>query len=141
VLVRFLREETAKLDFIAPSSVSPAARLRNNDGSRCPALGAENLLAVIMPYRTSAPESLRHAQAMAERLEVATRIVDISSMVDAYFDQVGEANRMSGGTRCPGAHGRALRPLGRWRGLVLGTSNKTELLLGYGTLHGDMASR
>src|SRR5687768_14949141 len=55
------------------------------------AIGPERLLAVLMPYRTSSPESRADAEEVVRRLGCASEIVDISPMVDAYFD--AEARR------------------------------------------------
>jgi NAD+ synthase len=105
------------------------------------ALGPENVHAVCMPYRTSNPESEAHARVVAEACGVDYSVVPITAMVDAYFEMFPDADNMRRGNKM--ARERmtilfdhsALR-----RALVLGTSNKTELLLGYGTLYGDMAS-
>jgi NAD+ synthase len=114
------------------------------------AVGPENVLCVLMPYRTSSPESIEHARLVVEQLGCASELVDISAMVDGYFGRHGE----------PGAGGETAReatPLRRgnlmararmcvlydlsvsWGGLVTGTGNKTESLIGYSTIFGDSA--
>ena len=105
------------------------------------ALGPENVHAIIMPYRTSNPESEVHARLAAEQLGIDHRVIEITDMVDAYFTLFPAADNMRRGNKMARErmtilydHSAALSAL------VLGTSNKTELLLGYGTLHGDMAS-
>lgn len=105
------------------------------------ALGAENVHACVMPYKTSNPESEVHARLVAERLGINYQVIEITPMVDAYFDRFPNANNMRRGNKMARErmtilydHSAALPAL------VLGTSNKTELLLGYGTLYGDMAS-
>ncbi len=105
------------------------------------ALGPENVHAVIMPYRTSNPESEAHARLAAEHIGIHHQVVEITPMVDAYFDLCPDANNLRRGNKMARErmtilfdHSAALSAL------VLGTSNKTELLLGYGTLYGDMAS-
>jgi len=105
------------------------------------ALGPENVHAICMPYKTSNPESEAHARLVAQACGIRYSVVPITPMVDAYFDMFPEADNMRRGNKM--ARERmtilfdqsALLPA-----LVLGTSNKTELLLGYGTLYGDMAS-
>jgi NAD+ synthase len=115
------------------------------------AIGAERLLAVMMPYRTSSPASRADAESVIAALGCASDLVDISPMVDGYFGSAPE----------PGAAGPeslSATPLRRgnfaarmrmavlydhsvtWGGLVVGTGNKTETLIGYTTLFGDSAS-
>lgn len=105
------------------------------------ALGPQNVLGIRMPYRTSSAESLEHAEAVAQRFGFEMLTVDISPQVDAYFERFDDADRMRRGNKMARERMTILYDhSARWRALVLGTSNKTELLLGYGTLHGDMAS-
>jgi NAD+ synthase len=114
------------------------------------AIGPENVLCLMMPYRTSSPESVGHARLVVGALGCHSEVVEISEMVDGYFGRDGE----------PGAGGEGARdasPLRRgnlmarermcvlydrsvvWSGLVVGTGNKTESLIGYTTLFGDSA--
>ena len=106
------------------------------------ALGADSVSAVAMPYRTSAPESLEDARTVAESLGISLQVQSITPMADAFLAAAGpEPSSLRRGNlmaRC-----RMIVLYDRSaaeQALVLGTSNKTELLLGYGTLHGDMAS-
>jgi NAD+ synthase len=105
------------------------------------ALGPENIHACVMPYKTSNPESAAHARLAAEHLGIHCQVIDITPMIDAYFSRFPDADSMRRGNKMARErmtilydHSAALPAL------VLGTSNKTELLLGYGTLYGDMAS-
>jgi NAD+ synthase len=105
------------------------------------ALGPQNVWGILMPYRTSNPESAEHATLVVRALGINSLTVDITPMVDAYLavfpdmDQVRRGNKMARERMTIlFDHSAGLRAL------VLGTSNKTELLLGYGTLYGDMAS-
>jgi NAD+ synthase len=103
-------------------------------------LGPENVLGVIMPYRTSAPESEADALLVAEATGIKTEIVDISAMVDPFLTASAIEDRVRAGNVMARQRMIVLYDFSqRDRALVLGTSNKTELLLGYGTLHGDMA--
>jgi NAD+ synthase len=62
-------------------------------------------------------------------------------MIDAYFEQFPDADNMRRGNKMARERMTILFDHSALQGaLVLGTSNKTELLLGYGTLYGDMAS-
>jgi NAD+ synthase len=105
------------------------------------ALGPGNVCAILMPYRTSSPESAAHAALVVNTLGVQSLTVDITPMVDAYFAAFPDADHVRRGNKMARERMTILFDhSARLGGLVLGTSNKTELLLGYGTLYGDMAS-
>ncbi len=105
------------------------------------ALGPANVLAVMMPYKASSPESLADARAVAKSLGVETILVDITAQIDAYYERFPDASDRRRGNKMARERMTILYDLSAARSaLVLGTSNKTELLLGYGTLYGDMAS-
>jgi NAD+ synthase len=149
VLVQFLAEETHRIGMkraVLGLSGGIDSALVIELAAR--ALGGENVLAVAMPYRESHPASLELARESAEHAGVPLEIVDISPMADAAFAAAGdlddsskESVRLRRGNimsrlRMVTLYDRSARI----HGLVYGTSNKTELLLGYGTQHGDMAS-
>ncbi|MBI5483729.1 MAG: NAD+ synthase [Deltaproteobacteria bacterium] len=105
------------------------------------ALGAENVCAICMPYKTSNPESEAHAALVAASCGINFSVVPITAMVDAYFDIFPDADNMRRGNKMARERMTILFDHSALlKALVLGTSNKTELLLGYGTLYGDMAS-
>ena len=105
------------------------------------ALGPENVYAICMPYKTSNPESEAHARLVAETCGVNYSVIPITAMVDSYFEQFPAADNMRRGNKMARERMTILFDHSALLGaLVLGTSNKTELLLGYGTLYGDMAS-
>ncbi|MDD2900111.1 MAG: NAD+ synthase [Desulfuromonadaceae bacterium] len=105
------------------------------------ALGPENVHAICMPYKTSNPESEAHARLVADACGINFSIVQITPMVDAYFEMFPTAENMRRGNKMARERMTILFDHSAFlRALVLGTSNKTELLLGYGTLYGDMAS-
>ena len=105
------------------------------------ALGPANVLAIKMPYRTSSAESLSHADLVVARTGIEAIEVAITPQVDAYFARFPDADNMRRGNKMARERMTILYDhSARWKALVLGTSNKTELLLGYGTLYGDMAS-
>lgn len=107
----------------------------------CRALGHRHVLAALLPYRASSPRSLRDARKVAALLGLKTVIISITPMIDAYFRRQRGATRLRRGNKMARERMAVLYDLSaRNRALVLGTSNKTELLLGYGTLYGDMAS-
>lgn len=105
------------------------------------ALGPENVFGIRMPYRTSSADSLAHAAEVAEATGIEMLTIEISAQIDAYFERFADADPRRRGNKMARERMTILYDhSARWRALVLGTSNKTELLLGYGTLHGDMAS-
>ncbi len=105
------------------------------------ALGPENVTGVMMPAATSSPVSLDHARLVAEKTGIRTRLVPIAKMAAGYLDQIGEVSALRRGNVFARCRMTVLYDVSAEIGaLVLGTSNKTELLLGYGTLHGDLAS-
>jgi NAD+ synthase len=104
------------------------------------AIGAEHLLAVMLPYRTSSPASQRDAEAVVRRLGCASELVDITPMVDGYFGPETDATALRRGNfmarqRMAVLYDRSVT----WGGLVVGTGNKTESLIGYTTVFGDNA--
>jgi NAD+ synthase len=105
------------------------------------ALGPERVHALLLPYRTSNPESESDARAVAEQLGIARRVIDITPMVDPYFALEPDANDTRRGNKLARERMTILFDQSRKLGcLVLGTSNKTEILLGYSTVFGDNAS-
>jgi len=109
------------------------------------ALGPEHVWGVMMPYRTSAPESLEDARKVVQATGIQSREIDITPMVDAYFDPARwsgtEASMVRRGNKMARERMSILYDLSaELSALVVGTSNKTEILLGYGTIYGDMAS-
>jgi len=105
------------------------------------ALTPRNVLAVMMPYRSSNPESLAHAELVVRKSSIESLTVDITPQIDAYFERFPDADQKRRGNKMARERMTILYDhSARWNALVLGTSNKTELLLGYGTLYGDMAS-
>lgn len=105
------------------------------------ALGPENVLAVTMPYATSSQETKRDAATVVQALGLPAVDVPITDQIDAYFARFPEANRLRRANKCARERMTILYDQSvAFEGLVLGTSNKSELLLGYGTQFGDMAS-
>lgn len=142
MLTRFLRDEAGRFGFDKAvlglsggidSAVSCALAAR--------AFGPQNVLGVRMPYRTSNPDSETDALEVAEALGVRTSRVDITPMADGYLAQEGIEDRTRRGNVMARARMVVLYDhSASERALVIGTSNKTELLLGYSTQFGDAAS-
>jgi NAD+ synthase len=105
------------------------------------AMSPGNVWGVSMPYKASSPESVTDARLIAERLGINFLQVDITPQIDAYFTSFPDADHIRRGNKMARERMTVLYDhSARLGALVLGTSNKTELLLGYGTLYGDMAS-
>jgi NAD+ synthase len=105
------------------------------------ALGPENVLGVSMPYRLSSPQSLADAQAVAEAVDILLRVIEITPQIDAYFERFPDASDARRGNKMARERMTILYDTSFAEGaLVLGTSNKTEMLLGYSTIFGDQAS-
>lgn len=138
-LVAFLRDEFARRGFTkavlglsggVDSAVVAALAAR--------ALGPENVLAVRMPYKSSSPESLAHAQLVIDQLRLDTRTLDITAAVDGYLALEPDADAARRGNVMARMRMIALFDLSaKHRALPLGTGNKSERLLGYFTWHAD----
>lgn len=142
VLTRFLVNEITKAGFSkAVLGLSGGIDSALSCCLAVKALGAENVLALRLPYKSSSAESLEHAGLVIEDLDIASETVEITGMVDALASASPDmtAHRLGNvmaRARMTVIYDRSMS----WNGLVIGTSNKTELLLGYGTIFGDLAS-
>jgi NAD+ synthase len=107
------------------------------------AIGAHNLLCLMLPYRTSSAESRTDAEEVINRLGCPSRLIDITPIVDGYIEQSiagEEIDRARRGNFAARARMAVLYDQSvPWRALVVGTGNKTEALLGYTTIYGDNA--
>lgn len=104
------------------------------------ALGAENVWGINMPYRTSDPQSARDARIVAEKLGINFMTIEITDMIDAYFKSRSSADRVRRGNKMARERMSILYDQSaELNALVVGSGNKTEILLGYCTLHGDTA--
>ncbi len=141
VLCSFIREELHKFGFRRgiiglsgglDSSVCAALAAR--------ALGGKNVIGMILPYKETFGKDVEDARALARKLGIHTRLLDISPMVDAYFSRYPTDDRVRIGNKMARERMSILYDHSvQEKALILGTSNKTELLIGYGTVHGDMA--
>jgi NAD+ synthase len=141
VLCTFIREELHKFGF-SKGIVGLSGGL---DSSVCAALaaralGGRNVLGMILPYGDAFGRDIEDAIALARKLSLRTRLIDIAPMVDAYFSRYPTDNRVRIGNKMARERMSILYDHSVLeKALILGTSNKTELLIGYGTIHGDMA--
>ncbi|MBN1224026.1 MAG: NAD+ synthase [Candidatus Aminicenantes bacterium] len=141
ILVKFIRDELTKFNF-KNAILGLSGGL---DSTVCAflaskALKPKNVFGLIMPYGESFCSDVRDAEEVVRILEIHTKMIDISPMVDAYYKKHPTENRIMIGNKMARERMSILYDHSvRESALILGTSNKTELLLGYGTVHGDMA--
>lgn len=141
ILTAFIREELAKFGF-KRGILGLSGGL---DSSVCAclaagALGPNNVIGLIMPYGRSFNDDVKDAHKIARLLRIQSKVVDIAPMVNAYFEKYPTEDRILRGNKMARERMSVLYDYSaREKALILGTSNKTELLIGYGTIHGDMA--
>lgn len=142
LLIGFVRNEVRKVGFErVVVGLSGGVDSALSAAIACAALGPENVLPLLMPYRTSSSTSEADARAVCTHLGMTPTLVDISPQIDAYFERFPDADRGRRGNKMARERMTILYDMSWARhALVIGTSNKTELLLGYGTVFGDMAS-
>jgi NAD+ synthase len=109
------------------------------------AVSGDQLLAVLMPYRSSSPDAEADARLVVDALGCRSELVDITPMVEPMLGLIGSEDDPSLRVRRGNVMARQRMIVlydrsAAFDALVLGTSNKTEGLLGYGTLFGDMAA-
>jgi NAD+ synthase (glutamine-hydrolysing) len=138
-LVSFLREEFERRDFEkAVVGLSGGVDSAVTAFLAAQALGAENVVAVRMPYRTSNPDSLAHAQLVIDKLGIQSRTIDISAAVDGYLSNEKDADPPRRGNVMARERMIVLfDQSAKYHALPVGTGNKTERLLGYFTWHAD----
>jgi len=142
ILVRFIQNEVQKVGFergVLGLSGGVDSSLVATLASE--ALGPTNVLAVIMPYKSSDLKSRSDALQVVQQLGINHLEVEITPQIDAYFERFPDADQRRRGNKMARERMTILYDQSSvFRALVIGTSNKTELLLGYGTIYGDMAS-
>jgi NAD+ synthase (glutamine-hydrolysing) len=138
-LVRFLRDEMGRRGFAkAVVGLSGGVDSAVVAYLAARAIGPENVLGVRLPYRTSSPDSLAHAQLVVDMLQIPTRTIDLSAAADGYLALEPTADGTRRGNVIARLRMIALFDLSASLGGVpLGTGNKTERLFGYFTWHAD----
>lgn len=138
-LVTFLREEFERRGFAkAVVGLSGGVDSAVVATLAARALGAANVIAIRMPYRTSSPDSLAHAQLVIDQLGLPSETVDISAAVDGYLALEPHADPARRGNVMARTRMLVLfDQSAKHRALPLGTGNKSERLLGYFTWHAD----
>lgn len=142
ILVEFLRQEVRKTGYenvvLGLSGGIDSAVVAYLAAK---AFSPEHVFPLIMPYRTSSKSSVEDALAIIKDLGLPTIQVDITAQIDSYFAQVPTSDSLRRGNKMARERMSIIYDHSvAFRALPLGTSNKTELLLGYGTQFGDLAS-
>jgi len=142
ILTRFIKSEVTRVGYSkAVIGLSGGIDSALSFALAVEALGNENVLAVRMPYKSSSADSLEHAEMLVEQFESPTETVEITSMVEPLFATDPNMSKHRRGNIMARQRMIVLYDCSEaFKGLVIGTSNKTEILLGYSTLWGDMAS-
>ena len=142
VLVAFIREEVHKVGMHrAVLGLSGGVDSALVAYLAAEALEPDNVWALLLPYRTSDPQNVADAERIGRESGIHGLRIDISPQIDAYFERFPDAPAVRRGNKMARERMSILYDQSAQLGaLVLGTSNKTELFLGCGTIHGDMAS-
>ena len=141
IITSFIKEELSKFNF----TMGILGLSGGLDSSVCAFLAAKalnprNVMGLIMPFGKTFGTDVKHAQEIAQILGIKSKIIDIYPMVDSYFSRYPTKNKIAKGNKMARERMSILYDFSfRENALVLGTSNKTEMLLGYGTIYGDMA--
>ena len=140
-LVKFIADETGKAGFkkavlgLSGGMDSAVVAFLAKE-----AIGKENVFGVIMPYQGSSSQDIKDAEKAAKSAGINSRLISIDRVLESFIKTLPEMDRIRKGNVMARIRMIILydqsKPL---KALVLGTSNKTEILLGYGTIHGDMA--
>jgi len=101
----------------------------------------DDLLCVKMPSQYSSASSLNDADDLCNDFNIKAITAPITPMLQVYEDQNPNMNNLRKGNLSSRLRMTTLFDISAREGaLVLGTSNKSELMLGYGTLYGDLSS-
>ena len=138
-LVAFLRDEFQRRRFTkAIVGVSGGVDSAVVATLAARALGPENVIGVRMPYRSSSPDSLAHAQLLMDGIGIQQRTLEITGAVDGYLAHEPDADAARRGNVMARTRMITLFDLSaKYGALPLGTGNKSERLLGYFTWHAD----
>ncbi|HEK86382.1 MAG TPA: NAD+ synthase [Candidatus Aminicenantes bacterium] len=141
ILTNFIREESKKAGFDRVI-LGLSGGLDSTVGAYLgvQALGPERVLALIMPYKDFDYQGIQQAEKVAGLLKITWKKIDISPQIEAYYSSFPTESQLLKGNKMARERMSILYDFSaREKAMILGTSNKTELLIGYGTIHGDMA--
>jgi len=100
----------------------------------------DNMRGVLMPSHFSSEASIKDAKELCEKFDISYEIVSIAPMVKGYFENIPDASPLRMGNFSARMRMAVLYDISaRDNAIVIGTSNRSEILLGYGTLYGDTA--
>jgi NAD+ synthase len=141
VLTGFIRSEITRAGFTrAVINLSGGLDSSLSCYLAAEALGAENVLALRLPYKTSTPDSTDHAKLVIDTLHVQSLTIPITSMADGLISLYSDMDRVRQGNIMARMRMIVLYDQSQsFHALPVGTGNKTEILLGYTTLYGDSA--
>ncbi|HUI89580.1 MAG TPA: NAD+ synthase [Anaerolineales bacterium] len=142
ILTGFIKSEVTRVGFSrAVVGLSGGIDSALSCALAAEALGPDHVLAVRLPYKTSSVDSLEDAERTATRLKVAMETIEITPMIEPMIQLDPQISNVRKGNLMARVRMMVLYDRSEsYKGLVIGTSNKTEILLGYTTLWGDMAS-
>jgi NAD+ synthase len=142
ILTNFIRSEVTRVGFTrAIVNLSGGLDSALSFALAAEALGTENVVALRLPYQTSSPDSLEHAELMIDKFNARSETIDITGMVDPLMEHDSDMSKTRRGNIMARARMIVLYDQSDvFKALPIGTSNKTEILLGYTTMWGDMAS-
>jgi len=104
------------------------------------AITVSNVIGLILPYRSTDDEDQEHAELVVTKLAIKSQTIDVTPQIEAYFAQFPQADRLRRANKIARERMSVLYDQSRvYEALVIGTGNKSERLLGYTTLWGDMA--
>jgi NAD+ synthase len=141
VLTAFIRSEISRSGFSrAVVNLSGGIDSAVSFALAVEALGAENVLAVRLPYKSSSIDSLEHAGLLIDQFGSPAVTIPITGMVESLIEMdPGMSAVRKGNIMARARMIVAYDQSEAFKGLVTGTGNKTEILLGYTTLYGDSA--
>ena len=142
ILVSFLRQEVTRTGLSrAVIGLSGGIDSALACALSVEALGAENVLALRLPYKTSSAQTMADAQLLINQLKLPAKDIEITPFVEPLFETLADADNKRRGNILARARMIVLYDQSAaFKGLVIGTGNKTEILLGYSTIFGDSAS-
>jgi len=139
-MISFLQEEASKIG-VDKVVVGISGGLDSAIVSLlCKEAFGENFSGVMMPSHLSSESSIGDAKELCEKFDISYEVVEIAPMVQGYFDTIKDATALRIGNFSARMRMSVLYDISARDGsIVIGTSNKSEILLGYGTLYGDTA--
>jgi NAD+ synthase len=140
-LIRFIRDELAETGLSRlVLGISGGVDSALVAGLSVRAVGSDNLVGVILPYKSSDPDNEKDAQALIDRFGLKKYRVDITPQIDTYYRQFPDADKTRRGNKMARERMSVLYDISaQEKAVVIGTSNKSEIFLGYGTIFGDLA--